>query len=88
MIIVDRLATENDLNNRFQIQNEFINIGADIHAGNDYALRWASENGQLEIVKYLVSMGADIHAKNDYALCYASKNGHLEIVKYLKEHSK
>ena len=29
---------------------------------NDYALRWASENGHLEVVKYLVENKANIHA--------------------------
>jgi ankyrin repeat protein len=33
--------------------------GADIHAGEDYPLRWASEHGQLEMVKYLVEQGGD-----------------------------
>ena len=27
--------------------------GADVHANNDHALRWASQNGHLEIVKLL-----------------------------------
>ena len=27
--------------------------GADIHANNNHALRWAAENGYLEVVKYL-----------------------------------
>jgi hypothetical protein len=57
--------------------------GANIHDGNDYALRFASENGHLETVKYLVEAGADIHAENDYALRWASRKGHLETVKYL-----
>ena len=35
--------------------------GADIHADNDDALRWASKNGHLEVVKYLVENGANIH---------------------------
>ena len=29
---------------------------------DDYALRWASENGHLEVVKYLVENKANIHA--------------------------
>jgi ankyrin repeat protein len=61
-----------------------VESGADIHANNDYALRWASAKGRLEIVKYLVEAGTDIHANNDEALRSASENGRLEIVKYLK----
>ena len=60
-----------------------LNIGADIHADNDQALRLASEYGYLDIVKYLISAGANIHADDDYALRWASSNDHLDIVKYL-----
>ena len=59
--------------------------GADIHAGNDYALLWSAVNGHLEGVKYLVEQGADIHADDDYALRWSACNGHLEVVKYLVE---
>jgi len=57
--------------------------GANIHAYDDYALCWASENGHLNVVKYLVKQGANIHAGDDYALRWASENGHLNVVKYL-----
>ena len=57
--------------------------GANIHAGNDDALIYASWNGHLEVVKYLVGAGANIHAGNDDALKSASRNGHLEVVNYL-----
>ena len=60
-----------------------ISVGADIHAENDEAIRWASLYGHIEVVKYLVSIGADIHANNNYAIRLASKHGHLEVVKYL-----
>jgi len=39
-----------------------VSLGTDIHAENNYAVKWASWNGYLEVVKYLVSVGADIHA--------------------------
>ena len=35
--------------------------GADVHAGQEAALRYAAENGHLETVKWLVEAGADIH---------------------------
>ena len=60
-----------------------VSLGADIRIGDDWAVRWASENGHLEIVKYLVSLGADIRSYNDYAVRWASAKGHLEMVKYL-----
>jgi len=62
---------------------ELVKEGANIHAGKNAALKWASLNGHLEIVKYLIQEGADLHAENNYALRRASLNGHLEIVKYL-----
>ena len=74
-----------------------IQAGADVHAKNDYALRYASMYGNLPVVKVLVKAGADVHAAdddalrsasashadNDYALRRASMYGHLSIVKVL-----
>jgi len=60
-----------------------VSVGADIHAYEDEAVKYASEHGHLEVVKYLVSLGADIHAGDDWAIVWASGNGHLEVVKYL-----
>ena len=62
----------------------FLERGADIHAENDRALRWASAGSKLEVVKYLVSKGADIHAENDMALRWASRMDRLDVVNYLK----
>lgn len=59
--------------------------GADIHAEDDNALKWASEKGHLDVVKYLVKHGSDINAEHNYALVHASQNGHLDVVKYLVE---
>ena len=58
--------------------------GADIHAMEDLALSWASENGHLEVVKYLVERGADIHIFEDQPLRLASQERHYEVVKYLQ----
>ena len=74
-----------------------IQAGADVHAVDDQALRWASRYGHLSVVKVLVKAGADVHAAdddalrsasashadNDYALRRASMYGHLSIVKVL-----
>jgi len=57
--------------------------GADVHANNDYALRWASMNGHLSVVQFLVQ---HVHADNDYALCWASYYGHLPVVQFLVQH--
>jgi hypothetical protein len=59
--------------------------GADVRAGNDFAIRMASFNGHLKTVKFLVANGADVRAENDYAVRMASGNGNLEMVKFLVE---
>ena len=56
---------------------------ADLHSGNECALRDACFNGNLEVVEFLVDNGADIHACDDYAFIWACYRGNLEIVKYL-----
>ena len=60
-----------------------VSEGADIHAGDDQALKWAARNGYLEVVEFLVENGADIHAWDDFALEQAACNGHLEVVEFL-----
>ena len=59
--------------------------GADIHACDDLALRWAAMNGHLELVKYLVEQGANVNIEGDSVLYNAAQNGHLDVVKYLVE---
>ena len=60
-----------------------MDLGADIHANNEEALRVASSNGHIDIVKYLVDLGADIHANNDEAVNLANRYGYHDVVKYL-----
>ena len=59
----------------------------DPSANNNYAIGWAAENGQLELVKYLMSLpksyGIDPSAGNNGAIRWAAENGHLDVVKYL-----
>ena len=61
-----------------------IEHGANIHTNDDEALRWAAENGHLDVVKYLVEEGASIHANDDEALKWATDKGHADVVEYLK----
>ena len=63
--------------------NVLLDSGADIHAQEDYALRWAAKRGHLEVVKLLLDRGAGIHAQNDDSLRWAAWHGHLEVVKLL-----
>ena len=62
-----------------------LEAGADVHAGNDLALCWASMSGCTETVKLLLGTGADVHAGSGYALVGASEHGHTETVKALLE---
>ena len=59
--------------------------GADIHALDDYTLRWEAATWNIEVVKYLVENAGNIHAKNDWALRYAAKRGNIEIMQYLHQ---
>jgi Ankyrin repeats (3 copies) len=56
---------------------------ADIHTGDDWAIRRASRNGHLELVQYLVGIGANVCAMDNWAVKWASYNGHLNVVQYL-----
>jgi|AntAceMinimDraft_18_1070375.scaffolds.fasta_scaffold03355_3 hypothetical protein len=60
-----------------------LEMGADVHAHNDAALRRASEKGHSDIVEFLIKNGADIHSNDEYALRVASYNGHTNIVELL-----
>jgi ankyrin repeat protein len=50
---------------------------------NDYAMRYASAHGHLEVVKYLYSIECNPRTWNDHAIKWASQYGHLDVVKYL-----
>ena len=78
----DYISKIEELYNRTTIADE------DVTAANNWALRWASRNGYLEVVKYLVEKGADVTADDNYAIRWASGNGYLEVVKYLKQQLK
>jgi hypothetical protein len=67
-----------------KVLKELIDNGANIHSYQDYAIRWASLNEQLEIVQFLANNGANIHSYQDYAIRWASINGRLEVVEFLK----
>src|ERR1017187_1547130 len=57
--------------------------GADVHVGDDGALRLAAEHGHTETVRVLLASGAYVHAIDDDALCSAAMTGHTETVKVL-----
>jgi ankyrin repeat protein len=60
-----------------------IENGANIRTLDDWAIRWASENGYSDVAEILLKNGADLHNLNDYAIRWASQNGHYEVVRLL-----
>ena len=40
-------------------------FGPNVHADDDFALRFASANGHLAIVEIILAAGANVHANND-----------------------
>jgi hypothetical protein len=54
-----------------------------LNVNEDQALRWAAQNGYLEIVEFLLENSANLKTNENYALSEAARNGHLEIVKFL-----
>ena len=60
-----------------------LKLGADVHKGDDYAVRLASYHGQTGVVELLLAAGADIHALDDHALRSASERGHAKVVHLL-----
>ena len=66
-----------------EVLRRLIEEGADVHAADDFALRWASKNGHTEAAKVLLEAGADVHMWNDEALRWAARNGHTEVVRLL-----
>ena len=54
--------------NNYSEVERLLQSGVDVHVCDDGALRWASENGHLEVVKLLLQHGANVHAYDDRAL--------------------
>lgn len=65
-----------------EVIKRLIEEGANPKADESYALRWAANNGHLEITKLLLPM-SDPKDHVSEALRYAAMDGHLEIVKLL-----
>lgn len=60
-------------------------LGVDVHVYDDCALRWASQNGYVEIVEVLLEAGADVHVFEDDSLYLAGENGHISVAVKLVE---
>ena len=77
-LLISKSETGNIDHIRFLLNN-----GANIHALDYMALRFAAENGHKDVVELLLTCGANVHAWNDRVLISAAKNGHRDVVELL-----
>lgn len=68
------------------VARELLQRGADVHADNHSALKWACSKGHAAVVTTLLSAGANVHADRHSPIGCAAKNGHAAIVRLLIEH--
>jgi len=69
--------------NHIDIVKYLIDNGANIHEGNDVAIKVASKHGYLEIFKYLVFAGLDPHVNNNEPLKIAIQHNQRNIIDYI-----
>ena len=70
-------------NGRLDVVRLLLDHGANVHANDDQALRFAAYNGHLNVVRLLLDRGANIHARDDNALRSADDHCHQDIVRLL-----
>ena len=80
---LDRGLIKSSMHEIIHRTKDFLEAGADIHAENDSALRWAAENGHLEVVGLLLDRGADALADDSLALRKSVINGCCDIAMLL-----
>lgn len=67
-------------NGSINLLRSYVSAGANVHADNDLALRYAADFGQTESVEFLLGHGAYIHAANDAALRWSAFFGDTATV--------
>lgn len=60
--------------------------GVNVHARNGILLRWAAENGLIDLVRASLQRGCDIHVLKGESLIKAAANNHIKVVEFLLEH--
>ena len=63
---------------------QLIEKGANVHVGDNIALRWYMKYGNLAAVKVLVEGGANVHIWDDHLVRIAHFNGHSRVAAYLR----
>jgi hypothetical protein len=76
------------INGYLKVVKYLVELGADIHAGNDYIFKQAAAHSQLEVVRYLVEQGVDIHLDNDWVLRHAQLYGNLDVIDFINSFTK
>src|ERR1022692_2027120 len=66
-----------------QAVRRLLAASANVHAGNDEALRGAADHGHTATVQVLLTAGANVNANDDEALCWAVNRGLAETVTVL-----
>lgn len=56
---------------------------ANLHAKNEYALKWATRNNKYDVAKLLLKNGAIVHKSNYYYIKYILGKSHDNIIKLL-----
>ncbi|KAJ3074940.1 Transient receptor putative cation channel sub A member 1 [Quaeritorhiza haematococci] len=69
------------------VMNGLLNSGDDININfeNGHPLRWAADQGRLDIVNRLLDAGADVHANGDQALLWAASKNMFVVIQRLLE---
>ena len=75
-------------NNDLENVKDLVEQGGNLHVDNDYALRWAAENGQLEVAKYLLKQGANSDRLSQKVLIKLLTTYNLQIKKITPRLSK
>ena len=57
--------------------------GANLHSHDEEPLRWATQQGHIEVVRLLLEHGANPHTVSDLPLRYAIKYGYKDIAELL-----
>ena len=82
---MEKLFRIGKLCSNFHFQYECIKLIIDSEViDNNWAIKYASENGHADLVKLLIDFGKiDVTVENNYTIRFASDNGHSEIIKLL-----
>lgn len=66
---------------------KYLDEGGDIHANDEYCLKWALQ-GEVnnDVVEILIERGADIHFDDEYPLKFISKTYYVSTARILLKH--